>query len=298
MAMAAAKAGFSLRKLGPAIGAEITGLDLREEQPEAVIAAIRQAWLDHHLLVFPGQAIGDEQHIAFSRRFAELEVFPQKDNRADANPVIFRVSNCDEKGDLLPADHPTVIYLSIVEHWHTDSSYRAVPSFGAILHGLEVVERGGETHFANLLAVYDALPEATKRRIEHLKARHSFEFSRSLRNLPPMKPEEAASVPPVWHPLTRVHPDRGGRRSLYFNWLYIDAIQGMEFDEARRFVTELVEFAAQPQFVYRHKWRKDDLLMWDNRVTLHRVTPYDAAREKRIMHRTSLQGDGPVLGPS
>ena len=298
MAVAAAKPGFSLRKLHPAIGAEVTGVDLREEQPDDVIEALRQAWHEHHLLVFPAQPITDDQHVSFSRRFGEIELFPQKDNRANVNPLIFRVSNCDEKGELLGADHPIVVYLSLVEYWHTDSGYRAIPSFGTILHGVEVVEQGGETHFANLLAAYDALPEATKRRIEHLKSRHSFEFSRSLRDLRPMKPEEAATVPPVWHPLTRVHPDRGGRRSLYVNWPYVDAIEGMDFDEARRFITELTEFAAQPQFVYRHNWRKDDLLMWDNRVTMHQVTPYDAAHRKRIMHRTSLKGTGPALGPS
>jgi alpha-ketoglutarate-dependent taurine dioxygenase len=298
VAVAAATPGFGLRKLHPAIGAEILGVDLREPQSEDAIDALRQAWRDHHLLVFPGQAIGDEQQIAFSRRFGELELFPQKDNRAGVNPLILRVSNCDEQGELLGADHPTVVYLSLVEHWHTDSGYRAIPSLGAVLHGVEVVEEGGETQFANLLAAYDALPEATKRRVEHLKSRHSFEFSRSLRDLPPMKPEEAASVPPVWHPLTRVHPDRGGRRSLYLNWPYVDAIEGMDFEAARRLITELTDFAAQPQFVYRHKWRKDDVLMWDNRVTMHQVTPYDAGRRKRIMHRTSLQGTGPVFGPS
>ena len=298
MALAAENAGLSLRKLHPAIGAEVRGVDLREEQSEATVEAIRQAWHDHLLLVFPGQAITDEQQIAFSRRFAEIELFPQKDNRAGVQPLILRVSNCDENGELLGADHPTVVYLSLVEHWHTDSGYRAIPSLGAILRGVEVVEQGGETHFANLIAAYAALPEATKRRIEHLKSRHSFEFSRSLRDLPPMKPEEAASVPPAWHPLTRVHPDRGGQRSLYINWPYVDAIEGMAFDEARRFITELTDFASQPQFVYRHKWRKNDLLMWDNRVTMHQVTPYDAARRKRIMHRTALKGTEPVIGPA
>jgi len=297
---AAARRATSLqvRYLHPALGAEVAGLDLRRELDDATVEEIRELWFERHLLVFPGQAISDEQHVAFSRRFAELELFPQSDNRGDRNPLILRVSNCDENGALLGKDHPTVVYLSLVEFWHTDSGYRPIPSLGAILHGREVVEDGGETHFANLLAAHDALPEATRRRIEHIQARHSFEFSRSLRNLPPMKPEEAAAVPPAWHPLTRVHPDRGGRRSLYLNWPYIDAIEGLDFEASRRLIAELTEFAAQPQFVYRHRWRPHDILMWDNRVTMHQVTPYDAARRKRIMHRTALKGTEPVLGPS
>ncbi|MBM3491884.1 MAG: TauD/TfdA family dioxygenase [Alphaproteobacteria bacterium] len=281
---------LSLRKLHPALGAEVSGVDLSRPLDPPTVAAIRDAWHRHHLLLFRGQPISDAQHVAFARNFAELELFPIGENRAGRAPEIFRVANTDEDGRLRSPDSETWRYLSLIEFWHTDSSYRPVPSLGAILRALEVPEEGGNTLFANLLAAYAALSEATKRRIDRLKVRHSFLFARSLRGLPPMKPEEAASVPDVEHALVRVHPDREGQKSLYLSHCYMQDVLGLPRSEAQRLIDDLHRHATRPEFVYRHVWQKHDILMWDNRVTMHAVTPFNVGRDRRVMHRTALKG--------
>ena len=293
--MTLAATRLKIRKLHPAIGAEVTGVDLGRPLDRESAAEIHDAWMRHHVLVFPEQPISDEQHVAFSRNFADLELFPQKDNRSGHLPEIFRVANTDEAGRLLAPNSETWRYLSLVEYWHTDSSYRPIPSMGAILHGLDVPEEGGNTLFANLLAAYAVLPDALKRRVAGLRARHSFLYARSLRGLPAMKPEEAATVPAVEHALVRLHPERGGARSLYISYPYMEDIVGMPRAEARQLVEELHQHASRPEFVFRQVWRKDDIVMWDNRVTMHSVTPFNVGRDRRVMHRTSLKGVEPVL---
>ncbi len=247
------------------------------------------AWERHHVLVFRGQRIGDEAQVAFTRQFGELEIFPQQDDRAAAVPEIFRVANADEGGRILPPDGEHALVSSTVQFWHTDSSYRPIPAKGAVLHGIEIPEEGGDTLWVNLFAVYEALPPELAARIEGRKSRNSFLFMRTSCNLPPMNPEEEEAVPPVEHALVRRHPD--GRKSLYLSPIYVDSITGLSFEESRALVEELTEFADQPEFTYRHQWRTDDVVMWDNRCTMHRVLPYDSAHVRRIMHRTTLAGD-------
>lgn len=285
---------LSIRKLHPAIGAEVRGLDLSEPVDEGTVAAVRAAWLEHHVLVFPGQDISDEQHVAFSRNFSDLEMFPQATNRGSTVPEIFLVSNVDENDNILPVQSEPARYISLIQYWHTDSAYRPIPSLGAILHGLEVPEEGGETLFANLFAAYDALPAEKQAELALLRSKCSFEYSRTLKDLPPMKPEELAAVPPVEHPMVRVHED--GRKSLYISPPYMECIVGLSHDDSQALIAELTEFATQDRFVYRHKWSPHDILMWDNRSTMHIVTPYDSANKRRVMHRTSLVGTEAVIG--
>ena len=284
---------LTIDKLHPTIGAEVSGIDLEAAHDEAVIEQLRAAWIEHCVLVFHDQAISDAEQVAFSRRFGELEIFPQGANRSGAHPEIFRVSNVGEDGALLPPDNPDIKYLTAVQEWHSDSCYRAIPCNGAILHGIEVTEQGGETLFADLRAAYRELPARTKARIAGLKARHSFEYMRGQHDPLPMKPEEAAQVPPVSHPLVRAHPDTG-ETSLYLSPVYMEVIEGLSKTETRDLLEELVDWATQPRFVYRHRWRANDVLMWDNRCTMHIVTPFDP-HARRDMHRTTLMGDGPVV---
>lgn len=168
-----------------------------------------------------------------------------------------------------------------------------MPSNGSILHGIEITDEGGETLFCNLQAAYDALPEATKRRIAGARARHSHDtvLSRGQALEHSGKYDE---LKPVWHPLVRRHPVTG-RASLFLSPHSTDLVEGLSAEASRVLLDELNAFAAQDRFVYPHKWTKDDVIMWDNRATMHMVTPYDNARLRRIMHRTTLRGDGPVL---
>ena len=284
---------LTIRKLHPTIGAEVSGIDLAAAHGDAVIETLRAAWVEHCVLVFHDQAISDAEQVAFSRCFGELEIFPQGANRSVDHPEIFRVSNVGEDGALLPPDNPDIKYLTAVQEWHSDSCYRAIPCNGAILRGIEVTEQGGETLFADLRAAYRELPAQTKARIAGLRARHSFEYMRRQHDPAPMKPEEAAQVPPVTHPLVRVHPATG-ETSLYLSPVYMESIMGLSKTETRDLLDDLVAWASQPRFVYRHRWRADDVLMWDNRCTMHIVTPFDP-RARRDMHRTTLMGDGPVI---
>lgn len=288
------RAGLAVRKLHPALGAEVRGLDLRRPLDPDLVQTLHGAWMEHLVLVFPEQPVSDAEQIRFARHFGDLEVHHQNIIRSSSAPEIFRVSNVDENGNLMPPKHPTMAQLLTTLHWHTDSSFRQVPSMGSILHGIEVTQKpGGETCFTNMYAVYEALPEQLKRRVEGRKARHDFAYLGKLAAIKPLSREEREAMPPIWQPMVRRHPVTG-RKSLYISPIYNDAVEGMPDDEAVGLIRELAEFAGRPEFVYRHRWRKHDIVMWDNRCTMHQITPYDPS-ERRIMHRATIVGDGPVI---
>ncbi len=286
-----------LRKLHPLIGAEVTGVDLAGPLDQSTVEAIKGAWSRYGVLLFRRQAITDEQQVAFSRHFGSLEIFPQAANRSQAVPEIFRVTNVGEDNRIRPVDSPGARYSTLICVWHTDSSYRRIPSRGAVLHAIEVVSKGGDTLFANMCHAYETMPGELKARIAGLKARHSFQFSRQLRQLPPMDPAEVAQVPPVDHPPPAPgRPSAGWRLSLYVSATYMERILGLGQAESRQLVDELMAWATQDSFVYRHRWRPHDVLMWDNRWCIHVVIPFDHGAERRVMHRTTIAGTEPVEG--
>ena len=294
MALASEEAGsgLSIRKLHPAIGAEVSNVDFSEPLSPEVAAEIHTAWMAHHVLVFPGQAITDEQHVAVTRHFGEPEIFHMDIIRSKFLKEIFRVSNTDEDGNLVPQSNPIQQQLSSAKKWHTDSSYRPIPAMGSILHGVEVSRTGGVTCFTNMHAVYEALPPEWKVKVEGRKALHDFDKLSRISGAPKQTAEERARVPAIWQPMVRSHPVTN-RKSLYISPIYNDHIEGMEEAEGTAFIQELAEFAGQDRFVYRHQWETDDVLMWDNRCTMHIVTPHDPM-ERRVMHRTTIVGEGPV----
>lgn len=284
---------LTVRRLNPALGAEVRGVDMRQPLDAQTRQEILDAWTEHLVLVFPGQKITDEQHVAFTRNFGEPEIFHQKIIKSQRTPEIFRVSNVDEDGKLMPLSDPTVKQLSLAQLWHTDSSYREIPCTGALLHGVEVSRSGGQTKFTNMYKVYEALPDRLRKLVEGRKCRHDFEMLHRLQPLKPLTPEERAAMPPVWHPMVRRHPV-SGRKSLYISPIYNDAVEGMSPEESKALIDELFEFCGRPEFVYAHSWETDDVVMWDNRCTMHEVTPYDPA-ERRVMHRTTIVGTEPVV---
>ena len=285
--------GLAIEPLHDALGARVQGLDLTQPLAPSVFDAVHQAWMDHLVLVFPEQRISDAQQIAFARMFGDLERHHQDIIKSSRETEIFRVSNVDDDGNLMAPDHPTVSQVRLAQRWHTDSSYRPIPSMGSILHGLEITEEGGETCFTNMYAVYDALPDRLRDKVGDRKLRHDFEYLTTLAPIKPLTDEERAAMPPVWQPMRRRHPVTG-HTSLYISPIYNDAIEGLEEDDAMTLVGELTEFAAWPEFVYGHRWAPDDIVMWDNRCTMHRVMPYDLDK-RRVMHRTTIVGDGPVI---
>lgn len=294
MAEAQTQTHLQIRPLNPALGAEVRGIDMAKPLDPATRDELHDAWMKHLVLVFPEQHVSDEQHVAFTRNLGEPEIFHQNIIKSRRVREIFRVSNVDDEGKLMPPDHPTVRQLSLAQFWHTDSSYRKVPCTGALLHGVEVSRTGGETEFTNMYLVYEALPEKLKRQVEGRKARHDFGYMHVLQPLlKPLTPEERAAMPPVWQPMVRIHPVTK-RKSLYISPIYNDEVEGMSPQEGRKLIEELAEFAGERRFVYRHRWETDDVLMWDNRCTMHQVTAFDP-RERRVMHRTTIVGDSPVI---
>ena len=291
------KAEISIRSLHPALGAEVMGVDLSAPLGESDLANLRELWAQHHVLVFRNQSIDDAQHVRFSRHFGDLELLPEPDQRASVHPEIFRIANTDEHGRIRAEDDPVGVYLKIVEHWHTDSAYREVPSFGAILRALEVPPTGGETAFANLFLAYEHMPAALQARIQGKVMCCSYEKTRQVpgEGVRAMEAANLAQTPPVFHPLVRRHPCRENRLSLYLSPVNIAGVVGMPQAQAEGLVKELTDWATQDRFVYRHKWQRGDLVMWDNRCTMHCVSPYDKLSDRRVMHRTALGGVEPVV---
>jgi alpha-ketoglutarate-dependent taurine dioxygenase len=284
--------GITITRRHPLIGAEIRGVDLGRVDDNA-FRRIYNAWLEHLLLVFPEQKVTDEEQIAFARRFGELEIHPSREHRSSRHPEIYRVSNVDEHGNIMPQESKGWRYMNLTWLWHTDSSFREVPSMGSILHGIEVPPEGGDTLFANMYATYEALSNDVKERIRGLRVLHSHDqvlsHDKKLKNAN----QNYTELPPVQHPLVRRHPVTG-HLSLFLSPHTMERIEGLS-DEGRKLLDELTAFATQDRFVYRHQWQKDDVIFWDNRCTMHAVMPYDAANFRRVMHRTTIVGDGPVI---
>jgi taurine dioxygenase len=279
----------------PALGAEVRGIDMHRPLDAETVKAVRDAWTRHLVLVFPDQQISDQEHVAFTRHFGEPEIFHQTSLslRSDRVREIFLVSNVDEAGRLMRPSEPSQKQLSSSRQWHTDSSYRPMPSVGSLLHGIEISRTGGITQFINMYMVYDDLPESLRRHVEGRRARHDFGMLHRITGAPPPSAEEQAAMPPVWHPLVRRHPV-SGRKSLYISSIYNDAIEDMDDRAASRLLEELTAFSEQPKYMYRHVWEPHDVLMWDNRCTVHAVTPHDPD-ERRVMHRTTIVGNEPVI---
>lgn len=283
---------ITIRKLHPRFGAEIGGVDISRPVPADVFAEIRAAFEEYSVLLFRGQDMDDEKQIAFSELFGPLET-TLKANPA-AGTVFARQSNLDIKtGEVIPADDRRMIYQKANMLWHSDSSYKHVPSLCSVLSTRIVPPEGGNTEFASLRAAWDDLPEATRKKVEGLVVEHCLAYSRA-RVAPDLLTEEMlAEVPPVKHVLVRTNPVNG-RKSLYLG-AHALKIDGWPDDEARRFLDELTERATTPDKVYSHEWRDGDLIVWDNRCVVHRATPYDAIKYKRLMQRTTIAGDTPTV---
>ena len=281
---------------GLTLSAEVHGLDLSQPLDAETVRTLDAAWVRHKLLIFVDQHIDDAQQIAFTRNFGELEKFPMKSVRADTHEEIFRVSNVDTEGRHLPSDHNTVRYLHVTQQWHIDSSYRKVPSKGAVFRGLELTRQGGETWFCDLEQAYEDLPAARRAQVDELQAVHDFETSRrAVGNLVPLSAEEKAAVPVAVHPLVRTHPD-SGRRSLFLSPVHTSHVVGLSPEDSRALLDELVHFAIQDKYIYKHRWWPGDVMMWDNRSLMHWAQPFDEQALRRVMHRTTLAGT-PVAGP-
>ncbi len=283
---------LSIRPLNPEFAGEVSGVDITQPLSRDEVAAIEAGMDRYAVLVFHDQRLTDDAQRAFTRNFGSLESSPGGHIATAAErrlPLDMQdASNLDKDHKPLARDDRRRMFNLGNRLWHSDSSYRAVPAKYSLLSGRIVVERGGHTEFADMRAAYDALDDATKAEIEDLVCEHSLMFSRGTLGFTELSDTERAMFRPVRQRLVRTHPV-SGRRSLFLS-AHAGTIVGWPVPEARAFLRDLSEHATQPQFVYSHKWRQWDLVMWDNRQTMHRVTRFDET-QVRDMRRTTVTGD-------
>ena len=282
---------ITIRQILPTFAGEATGIDLTQPLDAGAVAAIEAGMDRHAVLVFPNQPLTDDQQRAFTRNFGTLEQAPgghvAKAHERRLPLDMQDASNLDKEQKVFARDDRRRMFNLGNRLWHSDSSYRAVPARYSLLSGRIVVDQGGHTEFADMRAAYDSLDDATKAEIEDLVCEHSLMFSRGVLGFE-IADAERAMFRPVRQRLVRAHPVTG-RKSLFLS-AHAGTIVGWPVPEARAFLRDLTEHATQPEFVYSHKWRQHDLVIWDNRQTMHRVTRFDETRP-RDMRRTTVAGD-------
>src|SRR5271154_5439953 len=271
-----------------ALGAEIVGVDLRNLGPSQ-FAAVKRAWHDHQVVLVRGQTLSDQDLIAFSRRFGDLDWAPvQETGRrfVEGLPEIYIVSNVTVNGEPIGS-------LGAGEAvWHTDMSYLAMPPKASMLYSLEIPNSGGNTSFCSMYAIYDALPAKLKERIAGLEIKHDGTYnSGGYVRQGGTATDNPRTSPGALHPLVCTHPDTG-RRMLSLGRRRNAYIGGLELAESEALLDELWSYVDLPQFAWEHVWRVGDLVLWDNRCTMHRRDAFDS-KERRIMHRTQVKGELP-----
>ena len=284
---------LTFTRMHPCFFATVSDVDLASPFGNDILIEILNGFAEHSVLLFRNQTLDDNSQIAFSERIGPLE----KNVTAtfgNSRPEISKISNVDINGEVLKKGSDDEIFLKGNSVWHTDSSFKVVPALGSALSAREVPPVGGETEFADMRAAYDLLDEKKKKLIQNSTAVHSFAYSQSQMNLDGrykvttvMNDEELEALPPVQHPMIRVHPE-SDRKAIYVG-RHASHIVGLSIEEGRALIRKLNEFSTQPEFVYRHKWRAGDVVMWDNRMVMHRGLPYDPMY-RRVMHRTTVAG--------
>jgi len=288
---------ISIRPLTPGFAGEVAAIDCRRPLDPDEVAAIEAGMDAYAVLVFRDQPLSDEQQLAFTRQFGALENYAtpghiRRSQEQRLGPGIADFSNLDKDGNILSAEDRLWFFKLGDRLWHSDSSFRPVPAKYSLLSGRVIPSWGADTEFADMRAGYDALDARTKAEIEDLVCEHSLIYSRAAIGFTDLTPEEIAAFKPVRQCLVRTHPVTG-RKSLFLA-SHAGAIRGWTIPEARMFLHELTEHATQREFVYRHKWRVGDLVMWDNRQTMHRGRRFDRD-EVRDVRRTTLAGDAPTM---
>ena len=283
------KMSVTVTPLSPAVGAEITGVDLTELSADAFLQ-IERAWHRHSVLLFRGQTLSDDDLLAFSRRLGELDPPPNQERgriSPPGYPDVYVVSNVlDEKGEPIGA-------LGAGEAtWHTDMSYLDLPPDASMLYALEIPASGGDTYFCGMQAAWAALPAALQAKLRGRRIKHDGTFnSGGYVRQGVTATDDPHRAPGAWHPAVCAHSVTGVP-ALYLGRRRNSSIEGLSQAESDALLDELWDHATAPEFVYRHRWRLGDLVLWDNRSTMHRRDPFDNAA-RRVMHRTQIKGKWP-----
>jgi len=286
---------ITMRQVGPCFAAEVDGLDLSKPLTREEIDAVHAGMDRYAVLVFHDQKITDEQQLAFTLSLGDIEHSIGTSLRGPDEyrlPTTFAdVSNLDKDNKVFARDDRPRLFGLGNRLWHSDSSFKVTPAKYSLLRAVSIPSKGGNTEYADMRAGYDTLDEETKAEIEELVCEHSQLYSRAILGFTDFTEEERERFKPVRQCLVRTHPVTK-RKSLYLA-SHAGGIIGWPVPEARAFLRDLIEHATQRQFVYAHKWTVNDLVMWDNRQTMHRARPFPV-NEPRDMRRTTLAGDGPT----
>jgi alpha-ketoglutarate-dependent 2,4-dichlorophenoxyacetate dioxygenase len=288
----------SISPLRPVFVGEVAGVDCRRPLGPGEVAAVEAGMDRYGVLVFRDQQLADEEQLAFTRHFGELEAYQtpghiRSRHAQRLGPGMADFSNLDQNGNIIAADDRVWFFKLADRLWHSDSSFRPVPAKYSLLSARVLPFRGGNTDFADMRAAYDALDARAKAEIEDLVCLHSLIYSRHAIGFADLSPEEMMAFRPVRQRLVRTHPVTG-RKSLFLS-AHAGEIEGWTVPEARMFLRDLTEHATQREFVYSHPWRPGDLVMWDNRQVMHRARRFDDRNEVRDMRRTTLAGDAPTI---
>jgi alpha-ketoglutarate-dependent 2,4-dichlorophenoxyacetate dioxygenase len=287
---------ITIRQVGPCLAGEVEGLDMRQPLTRAEAQAIHAGMDRYAVLVFRNQQIDDGQQLAFTQALGPIEQAIGTSLRATADqrlPTTFAdVSNLDRANAPFARDDRRRLFAIGNRLWHSDSSFKTTPAKYSLLRAVSLPSKGGNTQFADMRAAYDALDEETRAEVADMVCEHSQMFSRQLIGFFDFTDEERERFRPVRQCMVRTHP-MTGRKSLYLS-SHAGGIVGWPLPEARGYLRDLIEHATQREFVYTHHWRVGDLVMWDNRQTMHRARPFPV-HEPRDMRRTTLAGDGPTV---
>ena len=273
-------------KLSYALGAAVTNVDLSQELDAGTVAAIRQAWLDHLVLVFPGQNISPAEQIRFSRYLGPVEEYPLEPYRLPGHPEIFYLTNVGDDGRIGGAQ-----MANLGRHWHSDLSFTAHPAMGSMLRCMQIPDYGGTTCFANQYMAYERLSPTFQALIDPLEAVHElFSKTPNLKDLDQGQIKDMRKGNPrIAQPVVRTHPETG-RKALFVSEALCSDIVGMNRAESSALLEFLFEHQTRVEYTYRHTWKPHDIVLWDNRCTLHMAVPDNDHLQPRVMYRTTVSG--------
>jgi taurine dioxygenase len=281
---------YVTRSLTPSFGLEISGIDLSEAITDDVFSKLRQDFAESGVLLIRNQGhISPLDQVEFSKRFGPLEEHVLTQFLLPGHPEIFVVSNITENGRYIGAHGGA-------KEYHSDLAYLQEPSLGSVFRCLECPEEGGETAFVSMAAAYDALPKRLQLIFDELDAVYDYVWSYERRMASirgPLSEVQRAKTPPIVHPAVRAHPETG-RKALFLSDIWVRYFVGMNEADSQDLLAEVMEIAKKPEAEYQHVWKPGDIVMWDNRSTMHRACPFDEENTRRLMHRTTIKGDKPL----
>ena len=276
-----------VNRLTDNFAAEIRCVDLSREIQSDDFADIKTAFEQHSILVFPDQPLTDQQQIIFSERFGELEKTIKSKKQSGAGKPVTVLTNVAKGGEVIAPEDRRMVFNTGNQMWHTDSSFKPIPAMMSLLSGREVPSEGGETEFASMRAAYDDLDDKQKNEIEDLICIHDFAYSRSIIDTSLLDSEDSHELPPVRQAMIRVNT--ANKRKNLFLGAHASYIEGWPLEKGRTLISELNRHITDNKYIYKHTWKRNDLVIWDNRCALHRGRPWKKT-DKRVMHRTTVVG--------